>query len=462
MPKKESNMKILKSVLLSILLVISQSTFAGGRNGTGPATLTLNPSTIQNRVVNNNITVAQELNAVHQAKDSLAIARGNLYPSLNLGAMASFSGGGFILSTMEFLLPFLVPSNWANYYTQKNLFEAEKISYGVIQMNTYSSVLSMYYTLLGDLQVQQIYQQQYTDYQDIYELLKRKNTTGTVPLADILQAASNAKIAGARASQVAELNAKEYSLMRQALALPPDTVMTSEYVEMPTSPWEFEGKEALIKQVNAVSLERNQIRYLLKAAHDQVWSKSFGWINMFSIGSHATGGGGGASFDNLAATGSINLGLATFPTIQLAQDKVQAIRLQDTSLTLQNTQIVESILGSIVEAKQQLDLTAQAETDAARVYQIRLQDYDQGTENFPNVISARTQLLEASVLRVKANIDINIQRVLLHRAVITDGFATIKGCRPAHHMPEKDDSIWDRIRGKVPNYPNFEDYCRGK
>jgi outer membrane protein TolC len=239
--------------------------------------------------------------------------------------------------------------------------------------------------------------------------------------------------------------------------------MTPEYVEMPFSPWESESKDAMVRQVNAVSLERNQIRYLLRAANGQIWSRSFGWINIFTVSSRAAGNRP-ASFDNLSVTGSVSLGFAIFPSIQLAQDKADAIRLQDNALILQNTQIVETTLGSLAEAEEQLHLASQAEARTVEVYQIKLRDYKFGVQPLTAVLLARNQLVDASIARVKAIMDINLQRVLIHRALLSDGFANIEGCRPAHHMPQEQRGPIDWIRrgGKAPKYPSFDDYCRGK
>jgi len=427
------------------------------------SSMTLNPENIQRQILKNNTSVLQGLNSVHQAKDEVNIARGNLLPALNLGIMTSFAGGGFILSAIDFLLPFLIPSNWANYYSQKALFESEKLSYKVIQLNTVTSALSLYYTVLSDNQVQQIYQQQYLDLQEIYELQKRKSTTGTVPVADLLQTQAQAQMAGVRASQLTELNRQEIASIRKALALSLNTTLHLEFVDVKPSPWEFESISSAVKQANSVSVERQQIRYLLKAAKDQVWSKSFGWINGASLGSRSENGGN-ASFQNMTGSASFGFSFAMFPQIQLSQDQVAAIEIQERELSLESTRIVESALSSLIEAKQQLDLATQAENQMARVYQIRVQEFDQGTETLTNVLIARSQMADSSVARIKSNLDVNLQRTLLQRALLAGEFANIKGCSSSARMPEeqkKQGRIGRIFRPvKEVKYPSLDDLCR--
>lgn len=455
-------MKIAKIYILIVSLVFSQSSFAKESTKQPPA-LTLNPVTIQTQLLKNNISVLLALNSVHQAKHEVNIARGHLLPSLNLGALLSFTGGGFIQSAIEFLVPFLLPSNWANYFTEKNLFEAEKLSYKVIQLNTYGSALSLYFTILADVQVQQIFQQQYLDLQEIYELQKRKGNLGTVPISDLLQAQAQAQMAGVRSSQMVELNKQEIASMRKVLALPLQTAISLEFVDSKASPWEFESLHSTIKQMNSVSVELAQFYYLIKASESQVWSKSFGWINGASIVSRSNGSSN-ASFDNMQFVSGINLSFATYPAIQLSQDQVAAMKLQRNELYLENTRLIESAFSSLNESKLQLDLAAQAESQMARVYQIKSQEYDQGSETLTNVLVARNQMSEASIARVKANLDVNLQRTLLHRALITGDFKSIKGCSSSAKMPveqKKQGPIGRFFNPKPePKYPSLDQICR--
>ena len=68
------------------------------------------------------------MNAVRQAKHQVSIARTQLLPNLNIGAVIS-SGPTFALTAIEMLLSFLMPSKWFNVGVSQNLFESEKISY---------------------------------------------------------------------------------------------------------------------------------------------------------------------------------------------------------------------------------------------------------------------------------------------------------------------------------------------
>jgi outer membrane protein TolC len=461
-------MKLLKIVVLSITLITSQA-FAG----TAPANFVLNQQTLQNQLLNNNVDLLQALNSVHMAKDQVNIARAQLLPSLNLNGMLNFAGGGVFLSSFDFLLPFLVPSNWHNYSAQKNLFQAEKISYHVIQNNTYGSALSVYFALVADRQLQSIYQQQYHDLMDVFEIHKKRNSVGLAPVSDVMEIQAQAQLAGVRASSLAALSKQEIASVRSILSLPLQTNISLEYSNMDSSPWEYEGLQATANKANEVSLERAQIQYLIKAASAQKWSKVFSFINGISVGGRSSGAGIDAGFQNMQASGSMSLGFDQFPTYELNERRIYEIRLQDQSLQLENTRIVESTVNSLEEGRHQLELSTQAETEMAQVYQIRVKDYEQGGTPWLDVILSRSRLVEAQVAKVRAQLDVNLQRAALHRALRTAQFARITGCSSSANPPiEKNtDGFIGAIRGAIGNargknrvesHKTLDQICRGR
>ncbi|WP_413288078.1 TolC family protein [Bdellovibrio sp. HCB337] len=461
-------MKLLKIVVLSIALICSQ-TFAATPAPTMPTysgdSFVLNQNSLQSQLLRNNLELLQALYAVHDAKDQVNIARANLLPSLNLGGLLSFSGGGFVLASIDFLVPFLVPSNWYNFYTEKNLFEAEKISYNAIQLNVYSSAVSLYFTMVADRQIQEIYQRQYHDLQDVFEYQKQRSSVGLVPVSDLLQTQAQAQMAGVKASQLAELNKQEIAAIRKFLSLPLEVNIRLEPGDIANSPFEFEPLQVSIQKANTVSLERAQIQYLVKAATLQKWSKVFSFINGASVGSRAVGTSN-AGFKDMQANGSMNFGFAQFPTYELNERRIASIKLQDLQLQQENTRIIESTVGSLQEARRQLDLANQAELQMSEVYEIRRQDYEQGNGTLIDVLQARDQMVVASVAKIKAQLDVNLQRTVLHRTLLTAQFGTIKGCAPTRTPPEEPGKFqkWkEKIGGKkTESHATLDEICRGK
>jgi len=461
-------MKLLRIFVLSLSLISTQ-TFAA----TGPTNFVLNQHTLQNQLLNSNVDLLQALNSVHMAKDQVNIARAQLLPSLNLGGMLNFAGGGLFLSSFDFLLPFLVPSNWYNYSTQKNLFQAEKISYHVFQVNTYGSALSVYFALVADRQLQAIYQQQYHDLMEIFEIHKRRNSVGLAPVVDVMEIQAEAQLAGIRAASLAALSKQEIASVRKFLSLPLQTEIELEYSNMDSSPWEYEALQATANKANEVSLERAQLQYLIKAATTQKWTKMFSFINGLSVGGRSTAVGVDANFQNMQSNGSLSLGFDQFPTYEFNERRIYEIRLQDLSLQQENTRIVESTVNSLEDGRRALDLAIQAVTEMAQVYQIRVNNYKQGATSWLEVLLARTRLVDMQTAQVRAQLDVNLQRAALHRALRTAQFASIKGCSASANPPiDKNSSGFigavkgaiGNLKGKkrVESHATLDQICRAR
>lgn len=427
-----------------------------------PPTFTLNPTSLQKQVLGSNLSILLELYKVHDAKDQVNVARGNLLPSLNLGESIA-AGTGFFMSAVDFLLPFLIPSNWNNYYSEKDLFQSEKLSYKIIELNTYSSALATYYNTLSDHHLKEVYQQEYLDLQSVFETQKRNSAIGNIPTADLLLAQAQAQAAGIKASQLQELNASEIASLRSVLNLSLDMDIALEEVNMPESTWEYQPVDAVVNQVNSVAPERTQLKYLIKSAEQQKWSRVFSFINGASLGSQTFVPGQNASFNfaNMIGTGSFNFGFAQFPLISLSERNITEIQVQDRELVNENTRVIETALAALQLARQQLDMANQAAEEMAKVYAIKLNNYTLGSETFTNVVLARNQWADASVSQVKAQLDLNLQRVTLHRALLTDHFASVRGCLATEAPTEGRPGLIGRLVGKhEPSHATLDQLCK--
>ena len=116
-----------------------------------------------------------------------------------------------------------MPSNYYNVYAEKNTFESEKLSYKILELNTYSSALTLYYTALNDQVSQAIYEEEAADLQKIVNERKERVEFGSDSQQDLQQAQANEEVALVNASQNAELVTQELTQIRSALGLGIDT-----------------------------------------------------------------------------------------------------------------------------------------------------------------------------------------------------------------------------------------------
>ncbi|OQW53748.1 MAG: hypothetical protein A4S09_06790 [Proteobacteria bacterium SG_bin7] len=468
-------------VLLTFLFVFSTlSFFAFGsvQNAppTGPAQIIIDPKSLRERLINENIPILQSMNQVHQAKSQMHIARGNLLPSVSMGmALSIMAGPTFALGTVEFLLPFLLPSRWFDYFQQKDLLEAEKEAYHALQLSTYASAASLYYTHLSDIALKEVALNEYVDLAKTHDLLVKRDTVlGNVSQSDILLARSQAELSLARVARIEQLLIDERSQIRQALSLPIETEMTFAPNSVPASRWEITSIRDAVTEAMKVAPESKQLEYLLKAADNGKWSKVFAFISGASVGSSSFGGGnagnGGGlnrsvSFDNLTMRQNVNFGFAYFPAIELAQKNVEAIRLRQRELLIDNTQVLEKVILSIKQAVNRYELAKKAEADFQKVYETAVKRYDLGMESLLNVLIKRRQVTEAATEKVAAESSLNLFRVTLNRALILDEFNVIPGC----HINTKEvenarGSAWDWITNIFTGKRNgveLDKACRG-
>ena len=420
-----------------------------------PAKIVVDPEQLRQRVLEHNLSLEQELNTVKDQKDNVNVARGKLLPSLNLSF--ADSGPSFLLSQVQFLLPFLFPSNWFNLYAAENLFDAQKIAYQVLEMNVYSTALSTYFAIQADIKISKVYAQQAQDLMQIYHIKKvMSDQLGIIAPEDLEQALATANLSQVTSSQWSETTAQEIASLRQVMGLPLSTEIEVAEVDMPASDWEEKPVDAMVTQALSVALENRQIDDLIKAAKDGKYSAAFAFLNSGTLTSQG-GSGQNASLANLAGGISVHFGFEYFPNLSLSERNVTEVTLQKTSLSQQVSQTMESVKGSVYYASQQYNLAAQAESALTDVFQIAAAKYNSGLGSLLEVLTARSSLAQASYARIKAQEDLNQQRVSLHRAMVTDQFSQIKGCTI---MPQPKPGFWSGLIGSHKSDKTIDQMCK--
>jgi outer membrane protein TolC len=401
--------------------------------GAEPSQIVLDPSTLRTQLLQGNLALDQELKQVEDAKTKISLARAGLFPSINVSALFS---GNFVISSVDFLLPFLIPSNWARLSQDKHLFEAEKLSYKALALNTYSSALALYFNVRSDYAITQRYLEQAKDLRDIAEFIQNVANYGLASEQEVKNALGNSEAAAGQASKMQAAMVKEIAALRQVLGLPLETQILfsneSNAQTLPPSDAEHFLTPAEMAQIVERSLsiapERSQIEELVQAAQAGSWTAAFGWINSAVVGTSPAQSGENASFSHLQARGSISLGLGIFPAIELSHRNLEEIRLRLTELQRENTQILEGSILAIQEAQKAHDHFSNAEATLRDVYNTTLRQYQFGVANLYQVLQAHAGLSDAAIHRIQAELDLTLLRVTLHRTLLTDEFAKISNC----------------------------------
>lgn len=442
----------MKMTLIAAFLALSFSAQAATQ---APKAVVLDPATVRTLLLTSNLTLEQEQKSVDDAKTTVSLARAGLFPSINVNALFN---GNFVLSGVDFLLPFLIPSNWAELDKNQHLFEAEKLAYKALALNTYSSALSLYFNIRSDYQVTQLYLQEAKDLRDIAGYIQKAAHYGFASDVDVQNAVGNAEAAEGQASKMKVAMDHELAAIRQVLGLSLDTQIqfsaNAAAATMPASDSEaFTAPADIAKVVDkslAIAPEQAQINELVSAATAEKWSKMFGWINSASVTASPSQSGSNASFSNLETKGSISLGLQLFPMIELSDRNIEEIKLRLTELKQENTQILEGSILAVRDALDERDHFARAEQNLQASYNSTLKQYQLGVASLYDVLQAHKSLSSASINRTQAELDLTLLRVTLHRTLLTDEFGKIPNCAARAPAKKDDDSFadwWNHLWG---------------
>ncbi len=406
-----------------------------------PKVLVLTPENLRQHLLGNNLAIMQALNDVYQAKQGINYARTQLLPSLNLGVALNEAGSGFFISTVSFLLPFLVPSNWFNYEESKYIFEAEKFSYYLLELNLYASAYTLLVTIKGDRELREVLNQQYQNLLKIQEINRTRWLLGIISETDYEQSMAETKLAGSQVSEMDKLLAKETPLIRQMLALRLEDSIEFKDFTVPPSPFEEKTPRETLDYALQVSPEFSQIGNLITASKAGKWSKAFAFISngALSVGANENNS---IAFKNMRAEAQFNFSFSYFPALALTNLITDRLELRRREIQTEQTQIIESSLGMITHAKLQLAQATEAEEGLKKVLEQQTSNYALGLTDLLHILDTQNAVVQASTARVRSQMDLNNLRINLHRAVLMDEFQKIQPCQ----AKQVKNSVWKEIK----------------
>jgi outer membrane protein TolC len=331
----------------------------------------------------------------------------------------------------------------------------------------------MYYTILAENELLEAQRQDYNDLQKTADIISEGNTLlGVTSPTDVAQAEAAALASQGQYLNLQEVIGQENKQMLSVMNLTdPHTELVYGDDEAAPSSAEGQDVQAVINQAIKVAPEKVQIDYLVAAAKEGKWTQTFSYLGgnstlSTSSGSNGTGSTGfsSSSLSSLYLHDTLNLGFGIFPTIQLGNDNIAVTELRQTELVNEEQLTISSAMLSLASALQQYELANKATVDAQKVYNDKNNAYQMGFATLLDVLSARTALTQAEMTSVKAKLDLNLQRLTMHRSLLDDQFALIPPCKMTA-PPKKDlGALWDWIKGvfvgEQPSNSNIDKDCR--
>lgn len=447
------------SVLISAQIALpmtGQAQVSASKKSSSKSEFVVTPSSLQKRLLGANTSVLASLNSVYRAKEEVNAARGNLLPSVNAQAMLSVTGA-FSMANVAFLFPFLLPSNWYNVDISTSLLEADGLSHYLVQLNQYASAYTMYVTILGDMELRNTLQQQAENLEKIQQMVASLEEVGTATKADLARATAAAQTAKGRVSQVDALIQREIAALRKMLALDLNQKITLQKVTLPARSEENQSPVQLLPSVLKRSPEAEQINALAKAATAAKQSA----VYSFLTGANWTvsGSEGNWSLKNSTFGGSGGIGFGYFPQVRLADLTRDELKIRAQEIRLEHARVIEGTLYSISEAQKQVTLAERAVAEMASALEMDLAQYEVGQVVLLDLLNSANGLADAMISKIRAQVDLNSQRISLQRILLVGEFAKIPKCRLKSVQQER---YWlDEILGLGPNTKaSVDQLCR--
>jgi multidrug efflux system outer membrane protein len=438
----------------------------------------LGMNSLRKLLLEGNTSVLLSANRVHQAKEQVNIARGNLLmPSLSLTALATLgSNGSFALSGIDFLLPFLIPSNWFDYTKSKHLLDSEKVAFLLMELNQYASVSSLYFSYVNDMAFREFLLETVKNFEKIELSTERAYVLGTATAEEVRQARSQTQLARVRVTRVNELITQELGALRYSLGLDSNTPLVIEDAEVVPLAIERARPSDAIELARQRAPEAAQLNSLTQAAKAERWSKIFGFISggvLSKMLVNMFGGGDGGGTMPWMASGSLNFGFAYYPAIKLTQHQLKELDIRNTELNLELGRLVDTLMGRLMDASRRYTFAVQAEENLESIVESRRAAYEIGQEDFWAVFYARNQAIEASMERLRTRGEIFALRIALQRALLEGEFASIRGCPDPNLRASKKKGgffLWGWMKGifgggskksDQPDWLTVEKVCQG-
>lgn len=385
----------------------------------------INPQSLKTFVLSKNIPLMIQLNQVEQAKTKVNIARGNLLPSINLGAVIS-SGPTFGLTTISMLMPFLFPSNWMDLKQSYYLLNSQTKAYYIAKLNTFASAYATYLTVVSDLSLHDVLQGQLENYQRIEEFIRLGVEAGLRAPSDLMFAHAQTSMAFHQLSQIDELLKQEVSLLREMLSLPLSQELIIERTHPVKSSSEYLNAQEALKLSLSRAPELVQLDFLERAAKAAKWSQAFAFLNTGTLTETRTSATG--AWSSSQVTGRVSIGFSYFPNLQLSSLNIEQIQLQKKQMALHQAQIVESVFGSLFEAHKQVEKATEAAASWTQYYDSELLKFRGGLTDLLHVLNAGNNLTTALIGKIKSQNDLDNQRVTLSRLLINQEFGEVQPC----------------------------------
>jgi outer membrane protein TolC len=307
---------------------------SGSSGSSGSKTVKVSLSQVVSRVSSQNLMVQANAQKVYQAKQSVAVARGNLLPKLNLWriitAPLSLVGA---LGVVEDIAPFMIPGNWFAAKAQKVFYNAEVEGFRTLKANQIMTAKSTYIhlsydqSLLRDIEVSKAEVKQSLDF------VKAQEDVGVVPQGTSAEIEIRYLALNEDARSVQALINEERATLANLMGYSASANLEIDTASLPTpsssDPINSSYSDFESRALSAAP-ELRQYHYLVWASQ---YVKKETRFSMFGLSTLSSGVAGGI-FDNVPRQDGLGFGTGASVAVSKAQTRTLEIQKEGAAETV--------------------------------------------------------------------------------------------------------------------------------
>ncbi|MDB5037101.1 MAG: outer membrane protein [Bacteriovoracaceae bacterium] len=409
----------------------------------GDRILWLNPSRVRRLLLQGNSSLLVGAIRVDQAKKAVNLARANLFPSLNLNMLVgSITNPSFLVDSVEYFLPFLVPTYWAQHAEAKDAYNAEKMSFLIADLNAFASAYAVFEKMDADYEGMDSLKEDQQDALLLHRLVSENYAAGLSTSGDLNKAVESLKKVEISIEQMNQFLIQENEDLRASLGVCPGIRLGIEKHHLPPSLVETLPIELANKKAKDRAPEMVQLVYLLEEAAPNDWQADFAFISDISAYSNASGTSSAnlagivstnpqidLSYKNLKAKGSlVNLGLGYFRNLELVHGSGRIFQAQAQGTKIEIERLLDRNLKTIRSLEEEIAASKIGEESAHQDFIDNQKRYAEGTVDLNTLVIVEETWRQARLQTISSISKMDTARITFHRLMRTEEFEKVTGC----------------------------------
>ena len=388
--------------------------------------ITVSEQNLADLLFKGNTDIAETMNQILQAKESVNVARGELLPSIDLDLVNSFTSAPFFqANSISCLVPFLFPSKWYDYHAAKDNYKAAVDGLYATKLNAYAEAYTLAVRIQADHTMADTMKDQ-RDWVNNYVMeLKTQADVGLASRDDLLKGELEAGQADVASSKASELVARERAAFRRLLGLEINQDFVIAVAAPGPATFETMSISESVDQAVERAVERDQLDDLIAGAKANVRSAEWAFLQGCSGDQGANGTSASSTGFGVDQRYQVGIGFGYWPRVKIAKDKLDALRIRQEELRLEFGKNIETTLTSLGETSKQVEYASADVNVAETLLKEQMAYFEAGKGSAKDILVTYRDVTDARLTAISSAADLAGHRITLQRLALDDRFFQI-------------------------------------